>query len=74
MLERLRLRQRRAGLSNDHAASISELDVARAIFDGNLTAGEGIPAIHTSVVPAVAEEMDRLSRQRTSGRHQRSPD
>ncbi len=73
VLERLRLRQRRAGLSNDHAASINELDVARAIFDGNLTAGEGIPAIHTSVVPAVAEEMDRLSRQRDRGPHQRSP-
>ncbi len=71
VLERLRLRQRRAGLSNDHASSISELDLARAIFDGNLAAGEGIPAIHTSVVPAVAGEMDRLSRQRTSGPHQR---
>ena len=33
VLERLRLRQRRAGLSDDHAASINELDVARAIFD-----------------------------------------
>ena len=33
VLERLRLRQRRAGLSNDHDSSISEIDVARAIFD-----------------------------------------
>jgi superfamily II DNA or RNA helicase len=73
VLERLQLRQRRAGLLNDHAASINELDVARAIFDGSLTAGEGIPTIHTAVVAAVAEEMVRLSRQRARGPHQRSP-
>jgi superfamily II DNA or RNA helicase len=72
VLERLRLRQRRAGLLNAHASSGDELDVARAIFDGNLTTGEGIPAIETSVVPAAAAEMDRLSRQRASGPHQRS--
>ena len=73
VLERLRLRQRRAGLPDDHAWSISELDLARAIFDDKLTSGEGIPAIHTSVVPAVVEEMDRLLRQRAVGPHQRSP-
>jgi hypothetical protein len=73
VLERLRLRQRRAGLSDDHVWSISELDLARAIFDDDPTAGESIPAIHTSVEPAVVAEMDRLARQRALGPHQQSP-
>jgi superfamily II DNA helicase RecQ len=67
VLERLRLRRGRAGLSNDHASGISELDVGRAIFDDHVTPGDSIPAIAGSVVPSVTAEMDRLTRQRTWG-------
>lgn len=72
VLECLRLRQRRAALSGEHAATMSESDVARAILDEGVAASEGIPAIHSSVVPAVAAEMERLTRQRTQPRHDRS--
>lgn len=73
VLERLRLRQRRAGLLHDHAPTVGELDVARAIFDDHATEGDGIPAIPSSVVPTAAAEMDRLSQQRRYGAHQREP-
>ena len=71
VLERLRLRQRRSGLSNDRDSSLNEMDVARAIFDDGVPATAGIPAIHSTVEPAAVEEMDRLSQQRTRGRHGR---
>ena len=66
---------------------MSELDVARGIFEDHVTSGDGIPAIPGCVVPAVTGEMARLSRQRawsgcdraaaessawTSPRHRRS--
>ena len=69
VLERLRLRQRRAGLSNQHDSSINEMDIARAIFEDEPPATARIPAIRSTVVPATAEEMDRLLQQRTRGRH-----
>jgi superfamily II DNA or RNA helicase len=73
VLDRLRLRQRRAGLSHDHASTISELDVARAVFDDHVTEGDGIPAIPSSAVPTAVAEMDRLRRQRSCGPHERDP-
>jgi superfamily II DNA/RNA helicase len=68
VLERLQLRQRRAGLSNDHDSFINEMDIARAIFDDGAPATTEIPAIHSTVVPAAVEEMDRLWQQRTRNR------
>ena len=73
VLECLRLRQRRAGLSGEPAASMNEMDVARAILGEGQPASEGIPSIDSSVVPAVAAEMARLERQRARRGHDRSP-
>ncbi len=69
VLERLRLRQRRAGLPADHDSSVNEMDIARAIFDDGAPVMAGIPVIHSTVVPAAVEEMDRLWQQRAHGRH-----
>jgi superfamily II DNA/RNA helicase len=63
VLDRLRLRQRRAGLG-DEPEPRSELEVARAIFDGAASEPEPPPAIQSASVPAARGEAARLSQQR----------
>jgi len=72
VLECLRLRQRRADFAGEHAVAMDELDVARAVLAEGVMAPAGIPAIQSSVVPAVADEMERLLRHRTRRHPDRS--
>ena len=72
VLECLRLRQRRAGLPQDHDTAWSESDVAHAVLDEAVPPADGIPVIPSSAVPAVTNELHRLMRQRTHGRLDRA--